>query len=80
MVLDTEPRTVAPSFSLVLDEGIGSLDADGLRTALVALEKLADAGTQILAVSHIESVKDGIRDRVEVSRATGTSIARVIRG
>ena len=60
--------------TLVVDEGWGLLDADGIVTATAALTELSGEFT-VITVSHIDAVKSGLPAVVEVSLDTGTTTA-----
>jgi exonuclease SbcC len=57
--------------SLFIDEGIGSLDADSLETAMAALENLQARGKTIGLISHVEAVKERIRTQIRVQKRAG---------
>ena len=53
--------------TMFIDEGFGSLSPDVLRLALVTLQDLADKGTLIGLISHVESMK-GMYRRIDVRK------------
>ena len=54
--------------SLFLDEGFGTLDAETLDIALDALDSLNNSsGKTIGIISHIESLKERIPSRIELT-------------
>lgn len=57
--------------SLFIDEGFGSLDADTMRTAIDALEKLHVSGRKIGVISHIAELSDRIPVQIKVSEQAG---------
>ncbi|WP_374488476.1 AAA family ATPase [Zoogloea sp.] len=63
--------------SLFIDEGFGSLDADALRIALEALDRLQSQGRKVGVISHIQELTERIGTRIHVSRETGGGMSRV---
>lgn len=62
--------------TLFIDEGFGSLDADTLEEVMGVLAALQDDGRLIGLVSHVESMKQQIPHRVQVTKTqTGSSVA-----
>lgn len=60
-----------------IDEGFGSLDEAGILSTVSALEELSEEVT-VIAVSHIDSVKDGFHDVFQTSMDTGvTSVSQI---
>lgn len=53
--------------TMFIDEGFGSLSPDVLRLALSTLQDLADKGTLIGLISHVESMK-GMYRRIDVKK------------
>lgn len=70
--------TGTPIETFILDEGWGSLDESGIRSTLEVLGRLSEQ-TNVLTVSHIDSVKEAFPARIEVTTNEGTSAAEVIR-
>ncbi len=71
------------SFSLlVLDEVFGSLDESRRLNVVELLRKLQDRFEQIVLITHIESVRDGVDRVIEVTldEERGTSIVRQLDG
>jgi len=66
--------------SIFIDEGFGSLDQEALDLALNALEKMQAETNRIIGViSHIDSLKERIRCRIELKKSsTGFSKIQVI--
>ena len=60
-----------PIETLLLDEGVSTLDRQALDTALGALERLHRGGTQIGIISHIDSLRDRIPARIVVEKIGG---------
>lgn len=56
--------------SLFIDEGFGSLDADTLRMAMDALERLHTQGRKIGVISHVPEMTERITARIQVSKSS----------
>ena len=70
--------TGTPIETFILDEGWGTLDEAGIRSTLEVLGRLAEQ-TNVLTVSHVDTVRDAFPARIEVSTNEGTSAAVVVR-
>jgi exonuclease SbcC len=57
-----------PIETLLLDEGFGTLDNDTLNTAMDALERLQQRGTQIGIISHLAGLRERIEARIVVGK------------
>lgn len=57
--------------SLFIDEGFGSLDADTLRVAMDALDRLQALGRKVGVISHVAEMTERIGTRIEVRRLAG---------
>ncbi len=57
--------------SLFIDEGFGSLDADQLDEVMIMLGHLSRDGRRVGVISHVDSMKSGITERIEVTPAQG---------
>ena len=58
--------------TLMLDEGFGTLDADTLRTAITALERLhVERDAQVFMISHVEGLKERMPARIRVEKLGG---------
>ncbi|WP_448630690.1 SbcC/MukB-like Walker B domain-containing protein [Cellulomonas soli] len=65
--------------TLFVDEGFGSLDPHVLDQVLVELGRLRAGGRVVGLVSHVETLKQAIADRIEVRpTAAGPSTLRVL--
>jgi exonuclease SbcC len=66
---------VRPPRFLVLDEVFGSLDESRRQNVIELLRRLSDRFEQVVVITHIESVREGLDRVVEVSydEATGAS-------
>ncbi|MBI1968217.1 MAG: SMC family ATPase [Gemmatimonadetes bacterium] len=71
-------RAGQPLSLLVLDEIFGSLDESRRQHVLGLLRRLADRFPQVVLITHIESVREGLDRviRVEYDAGNGTSIVR----
>ena len=54
--------------SLFIDEGFGSLDADTLRVAMDALERLQTGGRKIGVISHVQEMTERIAVQVRIEK------------
>lgn len=70
--------TGTPVQTFVLDEGWGSLDEKGILSTFDTLARLSE-DTNVLTVSHLDSVKEAFPSRIEVSMTGGNSVAEVVR-
>lgn len=70
--------TGTPIQTFVLDEGWGALDEKGILSTFDTLARLSET-TNVLTVSHIDSVKEAFPVRIEVSMSSGHSVAEVVR-
>ena len=52
--------------SLFVHEGFGTLDNDQLDEVMNMLNQLSGAGRQVGLISHVESMKETIGERIEV--------------
>ena len=57
--------------SLFIDEGLGSLDAESLETAMAALENLQARGKIIGLISHVDAIKERITTQIRVHKRDG---------
>lgn len=64
--------------TLFIDEGFGALDESGKLSTLAALTELSEE-MAVVSVSHIDSVKEGFPDLIEVSLDSGTTTVREIK-
>ena len=65
--------------TLIIDEGFGSQDVEGLARLLECLQAIAKDFRSILVVSHIEEMKDCFPVRIEVSKESGSSTLQIVR-
>jgi exonuclease SbcC len=65
--------------SLFIDEGFGSLDADTLRVAMDALERLQTQGRKIGVISHVSEMNEHISTQIRVEKSvSGRSKIEVV--
>lgn len=65
--------------SLFIDEGFGSLDADTLRVAMDALERLQTQGRKIGVISHVSEMNEHIATQIRVEKSvSGRSKIEVV--
>ncbi len=71
-------RAGQPLSLLVLDEIFGSLDESRRQHVLGLLRRLGDRFPQVILITHIEQVRDGLDRAIRVSydATTGTSVVR----
>ncbi len=71
-------RAGQPLSLLVLDEIFGSLDESRRQHVLALLRRLGDRFPQVVLITHIEQVRDGLDRIIRVSydATTGTSVVR----
>ncbi|PYO79642.1 MAG: hypothetical protein DMD67_02255, partial [Gemmatimonadetes bacterium] len=71
-------RAGQPLSLLVLDEIFGSLDESRRQHVVALLRRLADRFPQVVLITHIEQVREGLDRviRVDFDPARGTSVAR----
>lgn len=63
---------------LVLDEGLGALDAANRRQVVAALQEAARGFSKVLVVTHIAELQDALPQRIEVERRPDGSRVRVV--
>lgn len=64
---------------LVIDEGFGSQDADGIQRLIEAINLVRQDFSKILVITHLESMKDAFPSRIEVEKnATGSTVKVVL--
>jgi exonuclease SbcC len=69
--------TGTPIETFILDEGWGSLDDDGIQATIDTVFRFSE-DRNIITVSHIAPVIEAFPMRVEVSIASGSSVAQVV--
>lgn len=71
-------RAGASVKTLVIDEGLGSLDADGKRKFIEAVNTLAADFDKVLCISHIDEIKEAFPQQITVRKTPSGSIAEVV--
>lgn len=56
---------------LVIDEGFGTQDPEGLNNIVDAIDEIQDDFEKVLVVTHIEELKERFKDRIEVVKEPG---------
>lgn len=65
--------------TMFVDEGFGTLDDDSLENAIECLLDLQSGGRLVGIISHVQSLKDRIGTRIEVTKdVTGSSLKLVL--
>lgn len=64
--------------TLIIDEGFGSQDEDGLRNIMGALHSIADDFAKIIIVSHLPAMKDEFPVHFTVSKTAEGSTIQII--
>ena len=65
--------------TMFVDEGFGTLDDDSLENAIECLLDLQSGGRLVGIISHVQSLKDRIGTRIEVTKdVTGSSLKLIL--
>ena len=64
--------------TLVIDEGFGSQDAEGLQRLIESIHIVQSDFAKVLVISHLEEMKDTFPARIEVEKGLHGSTLRVI--
>ncbi|MBM3137197.1 MAG: SMC family ATPase [Chloroflexi bacterium] len=64
--------------TLVIDEGFGSQDADGIQRLIEAIHLVSRDFAKILVITHLDELKDAFPSRIEVTKTDGGSRVEVI--
>ncbi|MBN2239762.1 MAG: SMC family ATPase [Dehalococcoidales bacterium] len=70
-------RAGAPLPTLIIDEGFGTQDVNGLEKLKEAIISIQDDFKKILVVTHIEEFRDAFPTRIDIVKTTGGSTIRV---
>ena len=62
--------------ALFIDEGFGTLDADSLNIAMMALEEIESEGRVIGIISHVEELKQRVPQQIQV-KANGNGLSHI---
>jgi exonuclease SbcC len=71
-------RAGASMKTLVIDEGLGSLDAEGKQKFIGAVNALASDFDKVLCISHIDEIKEAFPQQIVVRKTPSGSIAEVV--
>ncbi|MCL2140572.1 MAG: SMC family ATPase [Dehalococcoidia bacterium] len=66
-------RAGAPLPTIIIDEGFGTQDNDGIEKLKEAINSIQDDFQMILVVTHIEELKEAFPIRINVSKSTESS-------
>jgi len=68
-------RTGAPLRTLIIDEGFGTQDSDGIEKLKEAINSIQDDFDKLLVVTHIDELKDAFPTRIDVIKtAQGSTL------
>jgi exonuclease SbcC len=70
-------RAGAPLPTLIIDEGFGTQDADGIEKLKEAINSIQDDFEKIIVITHIEELKDAFPTRINVVKTPDGSIIEV---
>lgn len=73
-------RSGARLQTLVIDEGFGSQDADGLQRLIEAINLVRGDFAKILVITHLDELKDAFSARIEVTKTPKGSRVNVVAG
>ncbi len=71
-------RTGARLQTLVIDEGFGSQDAEGIQRLIEAINTVRSDFAKILIITHLDELKDAFPNRIEVEKGERGSRVRLI--
>jgi exonuclease SbcC len=63
---------------LVVDEGFGTQDAEGLERLIEAIKAIQDDFAKILIITHIPEMKEVFPARIEVRKTPRGSVFQVV--
>ncbi len=66
-------RAGAPLPTLIIDEGFGTQDSDGIEKLKEAINSIQDDFERILVITHIEELKDAFPTRIDVVKTAAGS-------
>lgn len=58
--------------TLIIDEGFGTQDSDGLQQMIECIQAIADDFSKVLVVTHMDAIKNAFPTRIEVSKEPDT--------
>jgi exonuclease SbcC len=71
-------RAGAPLQSLFIDEGFGTQDAQGRERLIEAIKAIENDFERIFVITHIDELRDAFPARIEVTKMTKGSVARIM--
>jgi exonuclease SbcC len=71
-------RAGAPLQSLFIDEGFGTQDAQGRERLIEAIKAIENDFERIFVITHIDELRDAFPARIEVTKTTKGSVARIV--
>lgn len=71
-------RSGAPLKTLVIDEGFGSQDKEGLEALVEAIQTVANEFSRIIVVTHLEELRERFPVLIEVTKSANGSQCRLI--
>ena len=71
-------RTGARLQTLVIDEGFGSQDADGVQRLVSTINAIKDDFSKIIVITHLEALKGSFPTQIEVVKVPGGSQLQVV--
>jgi DNA repair protein SbcC/Rad50 len=71
-------RTGARLQTLVIDEGFGSQDVQGIQRLIEAINTVRGDFAKILIITHLDELKDAFPNRIEVEKGENGSVVRLI--
>ena len=70
-------RAGAPLPTLIIDEGFGTQDSNGLEKLKEAITSIQDDFEKIIIITHIEELRDAFPNRIDVIKTTEGSTIEV---
>jgi exonuclease SbcC len=64
--------------TLVIDEGFGSQDADGVQRLIEAINMVRPEFAKIIVITHLEALKEAFPARIEVEKSPSGSTVRLV--
>ena len=64
--------------TLIIDEGLGSLDNDGLTLLRECLSKLETSFGLILVISHVEEIQGTFEQEIMVEKTAEGSLVKIL--
>ncbi len=64
--------------TLIIDEGFGSQDSQGLQRLIEAINRVRSQFAKILVITHLDELKDAFPVRIEVEKEARGSVIRIV--